>query len=127
MRSASLISGFRSASPCKRLWLGSGALATLLLTMIVGNHFLASDKSVTREMLGHDFLAFYTAGSFVRQGRAHDLYNLEAVRVFEQSTAHAAGLEVGKSFGPWWNPPFYALIFEPLAALPYAQALDLWR
>ncbi len=37
------------------------------------------------------------------------------------------GLEVGKSFGPWWNPPFYALVFEPLAALPYAKALDTWR
>jgi alpha-1,2-mannosyltransferase len=49
------------------------------------------------------------------------------VRDFEQSTAHSAGLQVGKSFGPWWNPPFYALLFEPLARLPYALALNVWR
>ena len=99
----------------------------VLLTIVVGNRFIPQDKAVTRQMLGHDFLAFYTAGSFVRQGRYHDLYKLDAVKDFEQSTAHAAGLEVGKSFGPWWNPPFYALAFEPLAALPYPAALSLWR
>ena len=111
MGSGSLISGFRQATPCERLWISGGAIAVFLLTIVVGNHFVAPDRSVTREMLGHDFLAFYTAGSFVREGRAHDLYNLDAVRDFEQATAHAAGLEVTKSFGPWWNPPFYALVF----------------
>jgi hypothetical protein len=103
------------------------ALGVFLLTIVIGNHFVSSDKSVTREMLGHDFLAFYTAGSFVRQGRTRELYHLDSVKDFEQVTAHAAGLEVGKSFGPWWNPPFYALVFEPLAALPYGRALDVWR
>jgi hypothetical protein len=107
--------------------MSGGAIAAFLLTLVIGNQFIAADRSVTREMLGHDFLAFYTAGSFVRQGRARELYNLDSVREFEQATAHAAGLEVGKSFGPWWNPPFYALLFEPLAKLPYPRALDLWR
>jgi len=127
MRPVPFLSNFLRASTRKRLWLSGGILGVFVLTLVVGNHFLERDRSVTREMLGHDFLAFYTAGSFVRGDRAHDLYNLNAVRDFEQSTAHAAGLEVGKSFGPWWNPPFYALAFEPLAALPYGRALDLWR
>jgi hypothetical protein len=127
MRSVPFVATFARASLCKRLWFGGGILATFLLTLVIGNQVIARDRSVTRQMLGHDFLAFYTAGSFVRQGRAHELYNLDSVRDFEQSTAHAAGLEVGKSFGPWWNPPFYALIFEPLAGLPYATALDIWR
>jgi len=107
--------------------MSGGAIAVFLLTIVIGNQFIAADRSVTREMLGHDFLAFYTAGSFVRDGRGRELYNLDSVRMFEQATAHSAGLEVGKSFGPWWNPPFYALVFEPLARLPYALALDLWR
>ena len=64
----------------------------VLLTIVVGNRFIPQDKAVTRQMLGHDFLAFYTAGSFVREGRYHDLYKLDAVKDFEQSTAHAAGL-----------------------------------
>lgn len=127
MRSVPFLSLAVRATPAKRLWMCGGIIAAFLLTLLVGNHFVAQDKSVTRQMLGHDFLAFYTAGSFVRQGRTRELYNLDSVRDFEQATAHGAGLEVGKSFGPWWNPPFYALIFEPLAALPYPQALDIWR
>jgi hypothetical protein len=127
MWSIPLVTRFYRAAARQRFWMAGSALAVFLLTLVIGNHFLGTDKSVTRQMLGHDFLAFYTAGSFVRQGRTNDLYNLDAVRDFEQATAHAAGLEVGKSFGPWWNPPFYALVFEPLAALPYSQALDLWR
>jgi Glycosyltransferase family 87 len=127
MRSVFFLSTFKRASTCKRLCLTGSILAMFLLTLVIGNSFIAKDRSVTRQMLGHDFLAFYTAGSFVRQGRVHELYNLDSVRDFEQSTAKAAGLEVGKSFGPWWNPPFYALIFEPLAALPYGTALDIWR
>lgn len=107
--------------------MGGGAIGIFLLTLVAGNAFIARDKAVTREMLGHDFLAFYTAGSFVREGRYHDLYKLDAVKEFEGVTSQAAGLEVGKSFGPWWNPPFYAMVFEPLAGMPYAAALNAWR
>jgi hypothetical protein len=127
MGSVPVLTMFFRAGARKRLWMSGGMLGVFLLTLIVGNHFIVRDRSVTREMLGHDFLAFYTAGSFVRQGRAHELYNLDSVRDFEQATARAAGLEVGKSFGPWWNPPFYALVFSPLARLPYGRALDVWR
>lgn len=102
-------------------------MALFLLTLLIGNLCIPRDKAVTREMIGHDFLAFYTAGSFVRQGKYHDLYNLDAVRDFEQATAHSVGLQVGKSFGPWWNPPFYALPFAPLSRLAYPSALVVWR
>jgi hypothetical protein len=127
MRKIQLLANFRRANPRKRLWLGGSALGLVLLVFVVGNAFIPRDKAVTRQMLGHDFLAFYTAGSFVNQGRYRELYNLESVKAFEQATAHAVGLEVGESFGPWWNPPFYAIVFAPLARLPYPTALDLWR
>jgi Glycosyltransferase family 87 len=127
MPKIALFSSIRRANPRKKLWFAGCGLGIFLLVLVVGNQFIARDKSVTREMLGHDFLAFYTAGSFVRDGRIHDLYKLDPVKNFEQATSKAAGLEVGKSFGPWWNPPFYALVFEPLAALPYPRALDTWR
>ena len=127
MQSVPILTNFLSASSRKRLWLAGLALGVFLVTLVVGNQMISADRSVTRQMLGHDFLAFYTAGSFVRQGRVNQLYELDQVKAFEQSTAQTAGLEVGKSFGPWWNPPFYALVFEPLAALPYATALDVWR
>ena len=122
-----LFPALRRTTVRRRLWMGGGAIGLFLLTLLVGNQFTPADKSVTREMLGHDFLAFYTAGSLVRQGRSHELYNLQSVRTFEQATGHAAGLEIGKSFGPWWNPPFYALLFEPLSKLPYPRALAVWR
>ena len=95
--------------------------------MLVGNSFSPQDKAVTRGMLGHDFLAFYTAGSFVRDGRSRELYRLDSVRDFQRQISKASDLETGPSFGPWWNPPFYALAFEPLAKLLYPAALSAWR
>jgi hypothetical protein len=75
---------------------------------------------------GFDFLAFYTAGAFVAEGRAAELYDLEAVKAFEVKTAAAAGLELGAAVGPWWNPPFYAWLFAPLSRLPFSAALGIW-
>lgn len=120
-------SSLRRAELTRKLWFAGGGVGLFLLVLVIGNQFIPRDKSVTRQMLGHDFLAFYTAGSFVRQGRYHEMYLLDPVRDFEHATGKQAGLEVGKSFGPWWNPPFYALAFEPLAALSYPVALMVWR
>jgi len=78
-------------------------------------------------MVGHDFLAFYTAGTFVNAGRSHDLYDLELVNAFQHDLARRENLEIGQSFGPFWNPPFYAWVFAPLAHLPYHDALLIWE
>lgn len=77
-------------------------------------------------MLGHDFLVFYVAGDFARQGHFDRLYDLGAMKQAEQAVAQQNGLELGDSFGPWWYPPFYAWIFAPLSTLPYGQALAVW-
>jgi hypothetical protein len=102
-------------------------VALALATFVVGNQFVGADRSVTTDMIGHDFLAFYTAGHFVGNGRAGDLYNLEAVKAFQHDLAKKEGLQIGPSFGPWWNPPFYAWPFVPLARLPYFTALRIWQ
>ncbi len=127
MRPVPIASTLRRASPRKRLWVGGLALAAFLLTLLIGNRFVAADRAVTRVHLGHDFLAFYTAAAFVRDGHAAQLYDLDAVRRAEQATARANGVDLGTAFGPWWNPPFYALALEPLAGLSYGRALDRWR
>lgn len=111
---------------CRRLWQGAIALLLLVATLVVGNLYVEKDKSVTLTMLGHDFLPFYTAGTFAAEGRYRELYNLETVKQFQHVVAQLNGLELGKSFGPWWNPPFYAWAFAPLAKLPYPQALGTW-
>src|SRR5258705_5582987 len=51
----------------KGLWLGGAALVVFLLTLIVGNFALPREKRLTSAMVGHDFLAFYTAGQVLSQ------------------------------------------------------------
>ncbi|MGD0540803.1 MAG: hypothetical protein ABSB33_04715, partial [Tepidisphaeraceae bacterium] len=103
-----------------------GLLVIFMLTMFVCNCVISKDRAVTWDMLGHDFLAFYYGGTCARTGHFEQLYDLPATRAFEFKTGHAAGLSMGTSFGPWWNPPFAAWMFAPLSALPYLTALHIW-
>lgn len=109
-----------------RLWRAGGLLVVFMLTMFVCNCVISKDRAVTWDMLGHDFLAFYYGGTCARTGHYDQLYDLSATRAFEFKTGHEAGLSMGKSFGPWWNPPFSAWMFAPLSALPYLEALHVW-
>lgn len=101
-------------------------MAVFLATLAVGNMLLPAGRSVTRSMIGHDFLAFYTAGTFAREGHFDRLYDLDAAKSFQHQLVGRENLEIGQSFGPFWNPPFYAWIFAPLSALPYHIALSIW-
>ncbi len=77
-------------------------------------------------VVGLDFVSFYTAGSAVREGRAGDLYKLDAVRRFQAVLEEREGIAIGKHYAPWWNPPFYALLFVPLAGMSFHLALWVW-
>jgi alpha-1,2-mannosyltransferase len=112
--------------PRIRLWKAGGWVFMFVITFVVGNFFIPEDKAVTRRMLGHDFLAFYYAGTCVRTGHFEQLYDLNATKQFQAATGKAANLELGTSFGPFWNPPYAAWLFEPLAAYPYRTALLIW-
>src|SRR5260221_5513022 len=117
-----------SPSPnVKRFWLVGGAIALFLVTLVAGNFVLPETRRLTPGMVGHDFLAFYTAGAFLRDDRPHDLYDLDKVKAFQHDLARRENLEIGESFGPFWNPPFYAWVFAPLARLPYHDALLAWE
>ena len=70
-------------------------LFVFIATITISNIFSHSDNAVTGKMLGHDFMAFYTAGTFVREGRYQELYNLESVKNFQHALAKKNGLEVG--------------------------------
>jgi hypothetical protein len=111
----------------KKLWLGAGALTLFVLTIAIGNSVIDRKNAITADAVGHDFLAFYTAGHFVREGRTERMYDLESVRRFQQELGEANHLELKRqSFGPFWNPPFYAWLFVPLAGLPFRTALVIW-
>ena len=121
-----VIGTLTAASPAKRLWVAGLALAAFLLALLVGNQTLDPTRGLSRRDLGHDFLAFHTAAAFVRDGRGRQLYDLDAVAAAERATAAANGISLGTDFGPWWNPPAYAVALAPLARLPYPVALDVW-
>src|SRR3954471_10401323 len=111
----------------KKLWLGAGAISLFVLTIAIGNVFVDRGNAITADAVGHDFLAFYTAGHFLRDGQAARMYDLEAVREFQQQVGEANHLELKKqSFGPFWNPPFYAWVFVPLAGFSFRGALGIW-
>lgn len=101
-------------------------LALFVLTLVVGNAFIPRDKAVAGHMLGHDFTAFYAGGHYADLEQFDKLYDIEAVKRFEQETGHRFGLSLGDSYGPYWNPPFYAWVFVPLARMPYPRALLTW-
>ena len=95
--------------------------------MVIGNCFVSADKAVTKKSAGHDFLAFYTAGTFVRTGRTAELYDLNATGAFEQQIARQQQLELPAGvIGPYWNPPFFAWVFVPLSTLAYPTAWNVW-
>jgi Glycosyltransferase family 87 len=113
------------ASPRKRLWLGAAGVAIFIGTIVVG-YLMAPKEPHTQGQVGLDFIAFYTAGTFVREGHSQDLYDLHAVRKFQSDLAHQYGVDLGSAVGPWWNPPFYAWTFVPLSKLSYFAALRTW-
>jgi hypothetical protein len=109
-----------------RLWRAGGLVAAFVVTLLVGNLFVSRERAVTWDMLGHDFLPFYYGGTCARTGHYERLFDLPATKAFEYKVGHEAGLSLGNSFGPWWNPPFAAWIFAPISALPFLSALHAW-
>jgi hypothetical protein len=69
-----------------------------------------------------DYVTFYAAGTLVIEGRGGELYDLEALQRAEEA---ALGRPVGEEGGvlPFFNPPFVAALFAPLALLPIASAV----
>jgi len=110
----------------RRLWRAGSLLALFISTFLVGNFFLPQDEKVTAKMLGHDFLVFYTAGTMARTGHFNELYDLTTINARESAIGQAAGLNIGKSYGPWWNPPPIAWFFAPFSLLPFLTALKIW-
>jgi hypothetical protein len=74
------------------LWKMGSLLALFTLTLIIGNFFVPADKAVDRSMIGHDFLAFFSAGELARTG----LYQ----RVWAVVESAVCGVGVCAIFGP---------------------------
>jgi hypothetical protein len=71
---------------------------------------------------GADFLHFYTLGLLANQGRGADLYDAYAQKAeSERLVPHSKGFFFQPVYGPQ-----VALLFAPLARLPYPAAAVLW-
>jgi Glycosyltransferase family 87 len=71
-----------------------------------------------------DFTIYYTAGTMIRQGMGHELYNNTAQFILQQQFAPQVATRLGAL--PFNHPPFEALLFVPFAYFPYRVAYLLW-
>ena len=106
-------------------WLGGSALAILLIVAMAMNPWLPAQKRIDHRSMGLDFVAFYTAGTFAREGRAGELYNLPVVKSFQQQLAGQNNLDL-KNTAPWWNPPVFAWVLAPLSLMSFSSAYWTW-
>jgi hypothetical protein len=72
-----------------------------------------------------DFAIYYCAGTVVRQGLGHQLY--DTVPRFEVQQQFATAVPMFRGPLPWTHPPFEALFFVPFSYFPYLTAYALWN
>lgn len=75
---------------------------------------------------GHDLLASYAAGRLVAEGRAGSMYDEAVVEATVRRITVDANLTGEPAHAKWLNPACLAVLFSPLATLPYRHALLLW-
>lgn len=110
----------------KRLWQAAGAVGLLLLVLVARETIARNLDRSHRLSVGEDFLPVYAAGTLLRQGRAADLYAMQPLADIERRIVAEADLEPLRSYGPFLNPPFFAALYVPFAAMPYRTALSVW-
>src|SRR6476620_3475179 len=70
-----------------------------------------------------DFTIFYTAGKCILRGDGRQLYDLETQFAIQREFSAVKQRENALPFN---HPPFEALLFAPLARLPYVAAYLVW-
>ena len=71
-----------------------------------------------------DFTIYYTAGTIVRQGMGHQLYDDRVQFAVQKQFAPQVATRLGAL--PFNHPPFEALLYVPLTWLSYRAAYLLW-
>ncbi len=71
-----------------------------------------------------DFTIYYTAGTMLRQGLGHSLYDNTRQYEVQQEFAPRVATRMGAL--PFNHPPFEAILLLPFAYLPYRLAYFLW-
>jgi hypothetical protein len=79
--------------------------------------------SNSKEPIGGDYIAFYAAGRLILQGQPGSIYDRAAVETVQ---GLALGGAVPGFFDAFRNPPFFALVFAPIAALDLVPSFAVW-
>jgi hypothetical protein len=107
-----------------RLHLAAFGVPLLIVTLFSG--LWIAGNNPFPYLFGDDLVPSYMAGTFVREGHSEKLMDFDAAKRFQADLRRHNGLEQHGRTGPWLNPPFFALLFVPLSALPYRAALWTW-
>ena len=100
-------------------WIAGGVLwCAWLLSVILG----PGDFDLAGQVIGTDYIQFYTAGATLRDGQSANLYDFVVQSQIEQAIA-GPGLT---SFHAFITPPFFAWLFQPLSSLPYVWSFIIW-
>jgi len=94
--------------------------AAFLVPVAIGIYTVVGAQ-IVKVSFHHDFLSFYTAATFAREGRLDALYNLDTVKSFQQTIAPEKTEVV-----PVIRPRFYSTVLMPLAFVPYKVAFWCW-
>lgn len=88
-----------------------------LVLLVLGNGVVDMGGNV----IGNDFISFYTAGHFLNSDKLHLLYNHDAQLAYQTSI-------VGKDPGlnAFLNPPFTTILYAPFANFSYLTGYLLW-
>jgi len=93
------------------LWVGASLWVRLSPTQEV-----SLPSPATYEPFLDDYVVYWVAGNMVLDGRTEQLYDLDAIKSAEASAIGRPEDEI--LLLPYYNPPFVAALFAPLALLP---------
>jgi alpha-1,2-mannosyltransferase len=74
------------------------------------------------QLLGADHIAFYSAATLLRNGRPGDIYDHNSLGGVQQQITGGTW----PYFMAYRNPPFYALLYVPTAALTFPASVLVW-
>mgnify|MGYP000944539248 CR=1 FL=1 len=99
-------------------WLGGVLWVAWLASLILG----PGSMDLAGQVIGTDFLQYYTAGYILRYGDPTRLYD---IRYQAELEVQIVGPDVSGFYG-FILPPFMAWLFWPFALLPYVWSFALW-
>lgn len=107
----------RLLTPWRIKWYTRGALfalaAVYLLTLVTGS----GSSTIFGGRLGGDFVTFYSAGRMIADGEAAQLYSGRRQLEYQEELIGERGVLI-----PFLYPPHFALLYTPLAKLPFRAA-----